>query len=186
MLVSESILTLAGYLVWRGELRWPIVIAVGVASASIGDNIGYWFGRRTGASAIHRYGRRLGITAAQFEKGEAFIVRHGALGVYLTRFLPGVRFAAGPAAGLAGLAPRRFFVANLLGASSYVPIVVAVGYTIGDGFGAYLERFRFVVAAVEHIVLAGAALTTVMFLGRRFHLRSLSKGSRQAPRLPPN
>jgi membrane protein DedA with SNARE-associated domain len=38
---EETILTLAGYLVWRGDLSLPLVVAVGVVSASLGDNLGY-------------------------------------------------------------------------------------------------------------------------------------------------
>ncbi len=38
---EESILVLAGYLAWRGELKLPLVIAVGIISAVMGDNIGH-------------------------------------------------------------------------------------------------------------------------------------------------
>src|SRR5574341_1666084 len=38
---EEAILALAGYLVWRGKLRLPLVLAVGIASAAAGDNLGY-------------------------------------------------------------------------------------------------------------------------------------------------
>ena len=43
---EETTLILAGYLVWRGELRFPIVLAVGITSAVGGDSLGYWIGRR--------------------------------------------------------------------------------------------------------------------------------------------
>ena len=43
---EESILVLAGYLVWQGKLRLPLVLAVGILSAIAGDNLGYWIGRR--------------------------------------------------------------------------------------------------------------------------------------------
>jgi membrane protein DedA with SNARE-associated domain len=43
----------------------------------------------------------------------------------------GVRFAAGPVAGITGIRARVFFIANVLGASCYVPGVVGVGYAIG-------------------------------------------------------
>jgi membrane protein DedA with SNARE-associated domain len=81
--------------------------------------------------------------------------------VVLARFVPGLRFAAGPLAGLLGLPFRTFFVANLLGASTYVPVVVGAGYAVGYGLGDYLARFERAVAEIEHVVLVVAAVVTV-------------------------
>ena len=53
---EETILILAGYLVWKGHLHLPIVLAVGLVSAVLGDNLGYWMGREFGRRAIERYG----------------------------------------------------------------------------------------------------------------------------------
>ena len=44
-LPEETILALAGYAAQRGQLKLPTVLAVGVISAVVGDNIGYWLGR---------------------------------------------------------------------------------------------------------------------------------------------
>src|SRR4029450_8159038 len=68
---EETILALAGYLVWRGKLRMSLVLVVGIVSAVVGDNIGYWLGRRYGQNALPRYAllvlrhpQRLGDTEA--------------------------------------------------------------------------------------------------------------------------
>jgi len=39
------------------------------------------------------------------------------------------------------------------GAVVYVPVMVGAGYAVGYGFGAYVERLRYVVGEVERIVL---------------------------------
>jgi len=41
---------------------------VGVISAVVGDNIGYWLGRRYGRQAIERYGRWVFITPSAFAR----------------------------------------------------------------------------------------------------------------------
>jgi membrane protein DedA with SNARE-associated domain len=46
-----------------------------------------------------------------------------------------------------------FLIANVAGAVLYVPVVVGAGYAVGYGFGAYVERLRYVVGEVERIVL---------------------------------
>jgi ABC-type nitrate/sulfonate/bicarbonate transport system permease component len=39
------------------------------------------------------------------------------------------------------------------GAAIYVPVMVGAGYAVGYGFGAYVERLRYVAGEVERIVL---------------------------------
>src|SRR5215470_6951844 len=43
---EESVLVLGGYLSWQHRLHLPLVMLVGIVSACLGDNIGYWLGRR--------------------------------------------------------------------------------------------------------------------------------------------
>jgi len=56
--------------------------------------------------------------------------RYGAFAVFLARFVVGSRFLAG-LAGVGGLPPLSFAIANLLGALLYVPYAVGIGYGIG-------------------------------------------------------
>jgi membrane protein DedA with SNARE-associated domain len=119
-LPEDTILALAGYLVWQGELRLPIVLAVGIVSAVIGDNIGYRIGRKYGQGAIQRYGHWVVGNSQRLETMRGFVTRYGPLGVFAARFLPGLRFLAGPLAGATGLRFFPFLVANVLGASLYV------------------------------------------------------------------
>jgi len=51
---EESVLVLGGYLAWHGRLHLPLVIIVGVVSASLGDNLGFWAGRHYGLRAVAR------------------------------------------------------------------------------------------------------------------------------------
>lgn len=164
---EETILALAGYLVWRGQLRWSIVLAVGMVSAAAGDNLGYWVGRRFGREAIERYGRWVLVTPRRLDSTLRFMTRYGALGVFLARFIPGLRFLAGPLAGGIGLRALPFVVANVLGVAVYVPFAVGLGYAVGYGLGGYVERLRRIVGDVERIVLIGAIICTMAFLGWR-------------------
>ena len=161
---EESILVLAGYLVWQGDLRLPLVLLVGILSAILGDNLGYWIGRRYGQEAIERYGRWVLLTPARLAATRRFVTRYGAFGVFAARFVAGLRFLAGPLAGSTGLPPLAFVAANALGAVCYVPTVVAAGYGVAYGLGTYLKRLERVVGKVEHVVLFGAIIGAIAFL----------------------
>jgi membrane protein DedA with SNARE-associated domain len=95
------------------------------------------------------------------------VTRYGPLSVFGARFLPGLRFLAGPLAGATGLRPLPFFVANVCGASLYVPLAVGLGYALGYGLGDYVARLERVVGQVEHLVLLGAVLIALALMGWR-------------------
>ena len=175
---EEMILGLAGYLSWRGILRFPVVLAVGTLSAVSGDSLGYWIGRRYGSVAIERYGHRVWITLPRLESARRFVARYGLTGVFLARFIPGLRFLAGPTAGAVGVRFFTFFFANVLGAMLYVPMAVGLGYAVGYGLGDWVERLRSIVGEVEHIILILALLATVGLLARRWlRVRRFNSGS---------
>jgi len=155
-LPEETVLALAGYLVWRGELSLPLVLAVGVVSAVTGDNLGYWLGRRYGRTALPRYARWVLGHPERLQSMEAFVARRGPFAVFVARFIPGIRFMAGPLAGGLGLRFLPFLAANVLGALVYVPVAVGAGYGVGYGLGEYVERMRRVAGQVEYMVLTVA------------------------------
>jgi membrane protein DedA with SNARE-associated domain len=166
-LPEETILALAGYLVWRGDLSLLPVLGVGVVSAVVGDNLGYWLGRRYGRTALPRYARWVLGHPERLGSMEAFVERRGPFAVFIARFVPGIRFMAGPLAGGLGLRFAPFFAANVAGALVYVPVMVAAGYAVGYGFGEYVERLRRVAGQVEYIVLAVALASALGLIAWR-------------------
>ena len=155
---EETALLAAGYLVWRGDLRWSLILMVGIVSAVAGDNVGYWIGRRYGPGVLERFRRLIGTSPQRLQSMRKFIRRWGPLGVFIARFIAGLRFLAGPLAGAVGLPFTAFMTANVLGALLYVPAVVAAGYLVGYGAGAYVERVLQALGPVEYIVLAVAGI----------------------------
>lgn len=160
---EETVLIVAGYLVWQGHLRLSGVLMVGVISAVAGDNLGYWLGRRYGQTPIERLARWTVVDVERMAWMRRFVSRYGALGVFLGRFLPGLRFMAGPLAGASGLRFRPFFVANMLGAAVFVPYGIGLGYAVGYGLGSYVAEIRH----VERAVVVGGLIGVVGLAGWR-------------------
>jgi membrane protein DedA with SNARE-associated domain len=161
---EESVLALGGFLAQRGDLRLSGVIAVGVLAAVVGDNLGYWVGRRYGRDALERYGRYVWITPDRLERASRATTRYGGFAVFAARFVPGVRTLAGPVAGATGMPPFTFMASNALGAVVYVPYAVGLGYAVGYGAGHVIERF---LGRAEPFFVAAIALVTLALLARR-------------------
>lgn len=164
---EEAILVLAGYFVWDQQLWLPAVLIVGIVGAATGDNIGYWIGRHYGVRAVSQYGHWFFITPERFDSMQGFVSQYGAFGVFFARFLPGLRFMAGPLAGTARMPFLPFLISNVLGAAVYVPLAVAVGYALSYGVGDYMKWVQRLVGRVEHLVLIAAIISAVVILGWR-------------------
>lgn len=164
---EETTLALAGYLAWQGQLQLAAVLAVGIISATAGDNLGYWIGRRYGRGTIARYEAWILASPGRLQAVGRFVTRHGPVGVFAARFIPGLRFLAGPLAGAAGLRFLPFMLANILGAIVYVTYAVGIGYAMGDGVGPYIARFQHTIGVGEHVILSIVIMLFVILLGWR-------------------
>ena len=167
---EETVLALAGYLVWSGRLHWLPVVVVGVLSAVVGDNLGYWLGRRYGRAAVERYSRWL-LKPGHIVTAECWIGRYGMFAVCAARFVGGLRFLAGPLAGALGLPFRSFFAGNLVGAMLFVPYAVGIGYAIGYGLGPYVARLQQTLGGIGQMILVGRVTIAVVVIGWRTAMR---------------
>jgi membrane protein DedA with SNARE-associated domain len=113
---GETSLLAAGALAGSGHLLLPLVIGVGALAAILGDNLGYWIGRRGGRAVLLRDGRFAHHRRRAVAKGDAFFARHGAKTVFLGRWVPGVRVVAAVLAGASAMPWRTFLVYNATGA----------------------------------------------------------------------
>jgi membrane protein DedA with SNARE-associated domain len=161
---EEGILVFAGYLVWASRLRSLPVLAVGVLAAVVGDNLGYWFGRHYGQTAIRRFGHKIFITEERLDKARQFVGRYGSYGVFVARFIPGLRFMAGPVAGSTGFPFLRFFIANLFGGLIYVPLSVGAGYFLGKSLADVLRQIERMIGNVEQLALTLLIFTAAVIV----------------------
>ena len=168
---ENSVLWIAGYFVWTGRLRLPLVLLVGILAAVGGDNLGYWIGRRYGQAAVERYGHWARLTPARLAKMRGFVQRYGTFGVFIARFVTGLRFMAGPLAGSMGLPPLPFLLANVLGAFLYVPVMVGAGYAVGYGFGRSVRRIARAEDKLEFLLVLGVIVEALLWIAVHLGLR---------------
>jgi membrane protein DedA with SNARE-associated domain len=135
---GETIVILGGVYAGLHELSLPLVATVAVVGAVLGDNVGYWIGRRFGRGFLLRHGGKLFITPERLGKAEGFYAEHGGKTVFLGRFVPVVRSLGFILAGVAHMQWKRFVAYDVAGA-----LIWGVGHSfLGYVLGASYERWE--------------------------------------------
>ena len=169
-LPGETALIAAGVLAHNGEFHSiETVIVVAALAAIIGDNVGYWIGRKGGRELL----RRTPIVRDAFERAlppsERFFARHGAKTVFLGRFVAFLRITSAWLAGISHMPWWRFFFWNALGGIVWATIVALVAYKFGEAAAAAINKYGLYGAIVVIVVIA------ILYIGFRFWKKRLLK-----------
>jgi membrane protein DedA with SNARE-associated domain len=155
---GETALVAAAILASQGKLQIWLVILIGVTSAIVGDNIGYWLGRRYGRSVFMAPGPFLHQRVHAIRYGDGFFKRHGAKAVFLGRWIALVRFATAWLAGINRMPIQRFFFWNALGAVTWGITYGLVGYFGGKAAAHVLAQAGLVGLGVMVLIFVGLAV----------------------------
>jgi membrane protein DedA with SNARE-associated domain len=161
-LPGETILIASGVLAEQGYLGLGNVIVFGILAAVIGDQIGYWVGRKGGRPFVVRWGRYALITPKRLSHAEWFFKRHGGKAVFLARFVAGLRVFGALVAGISGMHWRTFLFYNTLGGACWATTAVLVGYFLGGSLD-LLERWAGRASGLLFILLALALALYVAY-----------------------
>src|SRR4051794_4275391 len=86
-LPGDSLLFTAGLLASQGKLNFAVVLLGCFAAAVIGDQVGYWFGKKVGPSLFKRPDSRL-FKQENVDRAQEFFDHHGSKTIVLARFIP--------------------------------------------------------------------------------------------------
>lgn len=163
---GETILLAGAALARFGHLSLPAVILIAITGAILGDNIGFFIGRRGGRVLLERRGRMFGLTPARIAQFDGFFARHGAMTVFIARFVTGLRVVGAILAGASTLPWGRFLIFNAAGAIAWATTFGAVGYLLGYSWET-IERWIGHLGLVFLIVLAAAGVVALVRAHRR-------------------
>jgi membrane-associated protein len=154
-LPGDSLLLTAGLLASRGELSMAILLLTLPFAAVLGDNVGYWFGKKVGPPIFSRENsllfRRKNLLAAK-----AFYDKHGGKTITLARFMPFIRTFVPIVAGAVEMEYRRFFFFNLLGGVVWAAGVTVAGYYLGQSFPPEVLDRYFLLILIAVILLSAS------------------------------
>ena len=163
---GETILLAGAALARFGHLSLPLVVLVAIAGAILGDNVGFFIGRRGGRVLLERRGRMFGLTPARIAQFDGFFARHGAKTVFIARFVTGLRVVGAILAGASTLPWGRFLIFNAAGAIAWATTFGSIGYLLGYSWET-IEYWIGHLGLVLLVVLAAAGLVALIRARRR-------------------
>ena len=130
-LPGDSLLFTAGLLASQGYLSFASLLFFSSLAAILGDNVGYWFGKKVGPKIFSREDtflfKKHHLTAAQ-----KFYEKHGTKTIVLARFVPFVRTFAPIVAGAAQMHYPTFMTFNLIGGLVWAVGLSSLGFFLGN------------------------------------------------------
>ena len=154
-LPGETALIAASVLASQGHYSIVWVIVLAAAGAIVGDNAGYWIGRKGGRALL----RKIPYLRDYFERvlppAERFFERHGAKAVFFGRFISILRVTAAWLAGISHMPWWRFLFWNAVGGIIWATIFGVVSYYSGRAAADAIN---------EYGLYAGAGLIVVIVI----------------------
>jgi membrane-associated protein len=129
-LPGDSLLFTAGLLASRHDLNLFALIIISVIAAILGNNAGYYTGRRFGAGLFNRE-KSFWFSPKRIKEAHDFFEKEGPQSLILARFIPAVRTFVPIAAGIGGMRYKSFLLFNALGGLIWGILLPALGYTVG-------------------------------------------------------
>ena len=151
---GDSLLFAVGVMIGAGVIDFPIWLAciVIAVSAVIGDQLGYFIGRKAGPAIFKRPDSKF-FSQDNAVRAQAFFVKYGAKAVIFAHFVPVMRTFIPVAAGVGQMKYAYYLRYNLIGAASWGLIVPLIGYFLGS-----IPFIR------ENVILVTLALVAISFI----------------------
>jgi membrane protein DedA with SNARE-associated domain len=166
---SEVILPMAGWKVSQSVADativepltgqpWNLLLAIAVATVGsvVGAVVGYVIGAWGGRPLLDRYGRYVGIGAAELDRADRWFERWGAWAVFLGRMVPLVRTFVSYPAGISRMPIGRFVAFSTLGSLPWNAALIYAGFVVGENYPAIeaaLKPWEYVIYALVLVAI---------------------------------
>lgn len=174
---GDSLLLTAGLFAYKHEAGIDLLILIPIVfiAAVLGDNVGYWFGNKTGPMIFKREESRF-FKPRNLQRAKEFYDRYGGITLVLARFMPFIRTFVPIVAGAVSMPYRRFFFFNLVGGVLWGIGVSLAGYTLGALIPKETLDKYFLVIVVVVIFLSALPTLIHLWQENRGHIISRVRG----------
>ena len=130
-LPGDSLLFVVGALAGAGLMNYPLVMALLVAAATLGNQTNYSIGQAIGPKVFQWEDSRW-FNKKAFDQAHAFYEKYGGVTIVAARFMPFLRTFAPFVAGVAQMTRAKFTLYDVAGGTLWVVSLVTVGYLFGN------------------------------------------------------
>ena len=132
-LPSEIVLPLAGFAASRGSFSLTSAIVWTTAGSVVGALVLYLLGAAWGRERLFAIWERMPlVNVGDFERTEAWFVRHGPKAVFFARMLPLFRSLISVPAGVQRMPLWQFLLLTTLGSALWNTAFILAGYLLGE------------------------------------------------------
>jgi len=170
---GETSLILGGVAASLGHLNLALVIIIASSAAVLGDNMGYFVGKKFGRKIIKKFEKFPLFHYKHIERAEKFFKAHGNKTVFIGRFTAILRTYSALFAGIFDMHYSTFFFYNLTGGVLWSIIFGFVGYFIGNNLpllGQIITNFN-----LAFLIIVGLAV--ILLLARHFWKKRKEKAT---------
>lgn len=164
-LPGDTLLIAAGIYAHQGHMPLVGVIVVAALAAILGDNTGYFIGRKLGPAVFTKPDGII-FRKDHIATSHKFFERYGAKTLLVSHYLPIVRSFTPLLAGVGDMNYRRFVIFNAIGDISWAVSITLVGYYIGSRIPNIDTYILIIIGAA----IAFSLLPTIYHAGK-LHLR---------------
>jgi membrane-associated protein len=165
LLLTAGLLSFKGVMVGEEEVKLSLFVLMPLlfVAAVLGDNVGYWFGRKVGPPLFKRP-QSLLFRPKNLQAAQAFYDKHGGKTITIARFVPFIRTFVPIVAGAVRMEWRRFTFFNLFGGLLWAIGMTLAGYLLADAIPPDVLDTYFLVIVFAVIIVS--MMPTIIHLWR--------------------
>ncbi len=170
---GETILIIAAFYAAQHSLNIYWIVVLAFTGAVIGDNIGYYIGRRGGRRFLLKYGKYFFVKRQRLQAVEKYFKQHGGKTIFIARFTAFLRALGAITAGSVKMPYREFFAYNVAGAALWSIVISLLGYFLGGNWKLVEKILRNMGLAALALLVAG--IVGVVYVRRRRDMKREAK-----------
>ena len=130
---GTTVILIGSFFAAQGELNIWMLWATSVVAALLGDNVGYFIGRRMGREVKERYDKKPRLRSGM-QRSQRFFSRYGGITVLFGRMISGVDAFIPVTAGMNGMPHWKYMAYDIPGAMLWSGVFCALGYFFGNNW----------------------------------------------------
>jgi membrane-associated protein len=176
LLLTAGLLAFKGVMVGEEEVKLSLFVLMPLlfVAAVLGDNVGYWFGRKVGPPLFKRP-QSLLFRPKNLQAAKNFYDKHGGKTITIARFTPFIRTFVPIVAGAVGMEWRRFTFFNLFGGLLWAIGMTLAGYLLADAIPPDVLDAYFLVIVFAVIIVSMMPALIHLWRSERHEIFALIK-----------